>query len=196
MMKLLLPLLLFVFFCCSRKVTADNCTELNIQAVDALNEYTRSGNDSSQLLISLGFFNKAIECDSSNVINYQGKLSVMNLLGRNEESLKIINKLISLNDVRFASLFTTKALIFERIGVKDSSEVYFQKAFFDYDQQLALKPADSLKVMCEKLYLIAITENKDVAIEKLKTLEDKYPDDPTIRVYEEILMRFDRSILR
>jgi tetratricopeptide (TPR) repeat protein len=182
--------------CCGQQKTdRDNCPELNNLAVASLQDYLQNGQDTLDLLKSLEFYDKAIGCDSSNAINYMGKLTVINMLGRFSESLKLNDKLYELSEGRDVHMLTAKGVTFERLGMIDSSKMYFDRAILAFDRQLALSPPDSLRIIGDRLYVIAITEGKASAIEKLQPYLAKYPNDSTLKLYEQILRDFDRKTI-
>lgn len=197
-MKLVLFLSLsFVSLCCGQQKKNDlkECAQLSNQAIASLQDYLHKRQDTTNLVKAAEFYDSAIKCDSLNFINYQGKLTVINMLGQYRESIKLIDKLYDLSGKTDVHLLVTKALVFEKIGIMDSSKIYFDRAFRAYDAQLAQNPPDSLRIISDKLYLIAITQGKKSAMEGLQSYLVRHPNDPSLKLYEKILRDFDRNTI-
>jgi tetratricopeptide (TPR) repeat protein len=183
------------FFCCGQnKKDKLACSEFNMRGVEGLQTFKNS-RDSSALLKSLYFFDKAIECDPTNAINYQNKLIVLNQLSRLREALKVIDKVYELSDGKDVKLLVSKGIIYERLTQLDSSSLWYNKAFQKYSEQLERHTPDSIRIIGDRLYLTAIMEGKDSAMEKLKPYLSKYPNDSTLKLYEDLLQQFDRKVI-
>jgi hypothetical protein len=189
--------LIFLISVCCGQALKDNdlsrCSEFSRLATAKVQDYLLRGRDTIDLVQAASFYDQAILCDPSNSLHYQGKLTTVNMLGRFSESLKLIDKIYQLSGENDIQMIVAKAVIFEQTGAVDSSNVYYRIAYQAYDSRLAAKPPDSLRIVCERLYLTAIVEGKESAISKLKPYLERHPEDPTLIAYHELFLNFDRQ---
>ncbi len=186
---------LHCFGCGQATEDTSSCANFTFKGSEKLNEYLFNGKNEKHLSEALEQLNKAINCDSLNSDAYQKKISVLILLNRHQESLKCFDKVFELSKGNNAQVLVTKALVYEELGKTDSSKVTFKHAFDIYNRRLEQHPADSLTVICEKIFLISVVEGKDRAFKIFEPYLSMYPHDPTIKLYEIIFKDFDREAL-
>lgn len=194
-LSVLLLSCLFFLACSQERHEKGSCSEINSQASEKLYDYLYGDKDQKKLLVALELYDKAIKCDRLNSVNYQGKITVLRLLGKNRESLALLDTLFELSNRSDASVLVSKGILYEKMGMNDSSAIECTRALNIYDTKIKQKSSDSLRLICEKIYLTAITQGKEVAIQKFRPYLLAYPEDSTIKTYEIILRDFDRTLI-
>lgn len=141
----------------------------------AINIYYRIGNPSFQqdreiLYIAISFLDKALVLKPNNRIALENKIHFLNVLGDFDESLNTINLWISSQKPTYRD-YMRKALIFEALNFKDSSEVYFRHA-----KEQHIKTRFRRRDIEDKAHLAIIKAflyGKDAGLDEIQKLIEK-----------------------
>lgn len=156
-----LPFLAFLF-CCGQ--SSPGCSRYGNEALGKLQEYYSSEKDTTHLLTALELSNKAIDCNPSNLVAYNVKLVALNFLGRYRESLTVLDKMYLLSGQADIRMFAEKGLVYEEMGLADSARQIYDAALSECDRRLSSKPADSVQLIFDKFYVVALYHGKDQAL--------------------------------
>lgn len=168
-----------------------SCREFNEAAVDSLTEYNLGRRDSLLLLNALDLLNRAIDCDSMYQLAYLNKLTVLTMLGKQREVLILIERLERVLP-QDPGIFIAKGLQYEKIGKKDSAEVWYDRAKQRCDQNLDAYP-DSANFIYDRVMLIAITAGKEQALSEIDKYISRYPEKEELSSYRQGILNFDKE---
>lgn len=179
---ILVAILLVVSFCgniSTGNQSKTDCKKFNRQAMDSLMVYKTSfDKKKSTLESSLRLLDDAIKCDSSlNVANFN-KVTVLNELGRFNESIRLIDRLIRLN--KDSSLLLTKAPIYDKINKHDSLTITYKFAYNFFNRRIKDNPRDA-NIIFGKLFSQSKIYGKDSVISEIDQYLKKYPNDANLK---------------
>jgi len=161
-------------------------------AMDCLQDYYSSGNDSTHLFKALEFSDEAIACNKSNMVAYHIKFESLNLLGRYRKSLVVLDEIYELSGNSDIKTFAAKGLVYEKMGLADSARLIYGTALLQCDQRLKMKPADSVRWICDRFYVIAIEKGKDYALQRF---DSRFANsiDPALSAFRDYLVEFNKE---
>ncbi len=178
----LIAILMVLSFC--RNVSSGNqpkadCNKINSQAMDSLILYKTSFDKRKSTLEStLRLLDDAIKCDSSLNIAKFNKVTVLNELGKFNESISLINKLI--RSQKDSSLLLTKAPIYDKINKHDSLTITYKLAYNYFDRRIKDRPGDA-NIIFGKLFSQSKIYGKESVISEIDYYLKKYPDDVNLK---------------
>lgn len=166
------------------------CVSANDSAVSFLHLYYQS-KDSTYLDSSLYMFERAIICDSNYFLAYANSFSVLCLKKKYEEAIKSIDKAIKLSN-NDPETILIKGYLYEKLFGLDSAKRIYKQVELEYKRRITLYP-DSIKLICDQLFFMAIIGDKENAIKKLDRYKTKYPESSLFEEYAEAIKFFDKE---
>ncbi|WP_439698117.1 hypothetical protein ACFGVS_07625 [Mucilaginibacter sp. AW1-7] len=122
-------------------------------------------NGKNGLLRAIDLFTQAINCDSTYLLAY---INLANAYDRNHDykkELTIYNKALMLSK-NYPSIITTKAEVFEKMGMLDSAKKVYQLARQSFTDSLAIHPNDA-NFIGGFILVMPLTEGKESALKEL-----------------------------
>lgn len=190
-----MPLFLVILaVCCGQHESKQaDCSKHYDSALTSLQHYFNIKHDSIKLLETLDLYDKAIQCDTTNINAYQGKFTTVYLLGRYKESLKILDKIGQIGNYRDVKVLVSIGLVYERMDRMDSAKNIYNRALLECDKQFEKYPADSIRIICDKLYILAVDRGKEYSLKQLDQYLSDRPEDQMLLDFKLYLRDFDKN---
>ena len=167
------------------------CKKLNDSAIVILNNHLYNNKIDTGYLKTLYLLNLAISCDSNYFLALSNKSTVLSLQGNYLESIKVLNKLLSITN-NDPEILITKGILFEKLGLKDSSNSIYQKTSIEYENRMKIEP-NNFTLIGNKLFFQTFMGKKQFAIAQLKKYIIKNPNEEILKIYDTLITNFNRE---
>ena len=199
--SILIFILLSQFVSCSEghKATQDNAPNpeairLNDIAVEYISKAISfdSSENKNKLDSALIFLDSAQQLDSRSLVIFSNKTSVLNQLGRHEESLETHKKFI-LGGVYPAEVAVGTGFMYEKLNKKDSALQYYKQGLELYKNRLKDKKKSEKQIKADIAFVYLLLEKPEKVNKIISELKDNYPDDEETQANIEMLESFDKE---
>lgn len=129
--------------------------------------------DTLKLEKAINYFKKAIEININNEAAYTNMVTVLCILERYREALKVLEKSTK-RKANFAEGYTYQGFILEKLEILDSSQIMYQKAISAYDERI--KKSRNLNDEINRAFLLFFTKGKEEALKEIDNIIKNNPN--------------------
>lgn len=179
----LLLIVINLFSCAQENKVREQAIKLNNEAMS----YSLGKDDSISLKNSIKLLDSAIAIDSTYLLAYTNKVSLLFQLKNYEDVIKTIDKMSNFTE-KSAYIFMMKGIAYKKIGFNELANSNLFEAF---------KISSNFKVNIDKamyFHLLVYFESKEVALERLNELYRKGEIDENLyKNFNEVIRSMDET---
>lgn len=184
-----------IIFSCSEndpKKIDPKAMEYNNQAMDLFFDAQFSSkkiaNESFEK--SLNLINIAIELDPHYTLAYINKAKTLSKLGLYKDAIESLNIVRDIDPNNIESI-TLQGFYYEKSGDMNKANENYKAAISAYNIAIE-ENEDNLNYITNRIFLLAFTEGKDKAYNEIKKVKEKHPNNSTVNILENKILRFER----
>src|SRR5690554_1016158 len=199
--SLIFILLLFILPACSSQKENQNSElamgllthQLNNSAMERFQGYVLGSYASADSLeVSLSELNKALELEPNQIELYSNKAKILLELNRDDDAIHVLKQALTIKP-NFAEAMATIGFLYEKKGINDIAQEWYQKALRAYDKHFEEHHFD-VDSKVNKALLLFFTENKESAIIAFEKLKKEYPENEEVEFLEQFFTDFDKDV--
>lgn len=139
---------------------------------------------------ALLYLNKALKINKNNEVAFSNKIKVLCLIGNYREALNCIQKKINLKQ-NYAEGYFFQGLIYDKLNITDTAQIKYSKAINFFKTRIYKIP--NINNYITLYYLYMLTNQKELALENIDYLQEKFSDNKGIKYIKQEFNYFDKT---